>query len=470
MLSLVLLTASFISIPFATIAQTESPSEKTNETKESAEKEVVLTIEGMINGGRFLFKGNTMTYGNGYRYAPPTDLLINGEPWTGYAASDPGSYMLDYTPDFSKMVILEKDWGPELNVFLIPNKESVALMVRPVESTLERFPVKVKLAMKNQVQHENLPPDENPWRDQSSRSNAAKSKVSDPASKEITLSLKGKIHRGDFVFEGNTIRFRCLQEHKVPEDITIDGKPWGDLSKPFILDYTPDFAKAGVLDKQGAVAVFVDVSKDRFVLRFVDPGRPHLDPVQVELAMKNQLPHDDIAFYQLVPAKVDPSQLMILPDGPDPLDVLWKECIREHKIILTGNMIGQSFFIFEGNTIRYRHGLYEYPYFVTVNGRRWGNLNEPFVLDFPIDTAHPEMVQTEGLKPIPLNRINSQRFELLFNDPRFDDVRSHYYSVTITPKSSKKQTTEQVPEQDNKALAESAGSLRGGIASRLPAK
>ena len=53
--------------------------------------------------------------------------------------------------------------------------------------------------------------------------------------KEITLTIKGEISGGEFIFEGNTIRFSNMMIYRMPEDITVDGKRWKDLTKPFKL-------------------------------------------------------------------------------------------------------------------------------------------------------------------------------------------------------------------------------------------
>lgn len=121
-LSFVLLTASFASIPFTTIAQTESPSEKTNETKESAEKEIVLTIEGIMNGGTFIFKENRI---KAYSVHDGTQLKVNGIPWNDFENE---FFELDYTPDFAKAVILEKECEPNVNIYMISRRNDYFIL------------------------------------------------------------------------------------------------------------------------------------------------------------------------------------------------------------------------------------------------------------------------------------------------------------------------------------------------------
>ena len=256
---------------------------------------------------------------------------------------------------------------------------------------------------------------------------------------EITLTIEGKIYGGIFGFEGNTIRFNNMIFYDWPEDITVDGKPWTDVTKPFKLDYTPDFSQAGILGKDGPRMFYVDSTDKRFALRVENtyPGN-HIAPFKVNLAMKNQLPHDNLAAYRPVPQK---SHIQAMNDGAfykveaAKLAELWNDRgIKEHKIILSGRIQGSGTFIFEGNTIQYRHEDGKKPDMVTINGRRWTYLTEPFELPFEIETAHPEMTEDEGESPVKLTQINDRKFEVYFNDPRPPSGRhSTIYGVTIAP-------------------------------------
>ena len=143
-LSFVLLTASFASIPFTTIAQTESPSEKTNETKESAEKEIVLTIEGIMNGGTFIFKENRI---KAYSVHDGTQLKVNGIPWNDFENE---FFELDYTPDFAKAVILEKECEPNVNIYMISRRNDYFIL-NSVSKASMPSPFRIKVATKNQV-------------------------------------------------------------------------------------------------------------------------------------------------------------------------------------------------------------------------------------------------------------------------------------------------------------------------------
>ncbi len=148
-LGLVLLAAA---IPFAVRAQSGA---KTN-----GSKEITLTIEGTIQGGRFFFKENTIQFDTLNKYEwPQKDILVNGKAWSELNKA----FKLDFTPDFAKAVILEKEGGPEEGrTYVLPRENLFALMIVPDDADSKAAPFRVKLAVKNQVQHDNLPPDETP--------------------------------------------------------------------------------------------------------------------------------------------------------------------------------------------------------------------------------------------------------------------------------------------------------------------
>ncbi len=256
--------------------------------------------------------------------------------------------------------------------------------------------------------------------------------------KEITLVLEGKIYGGMFVFEGKTIQFNNMMSYRQPEDITVNGTPWKDITKPFELDYTPDFAKAGLLEQVGNRTYYVDAAEKRFSLMITNHSpRNRLEPFHVKLAMKDQLPHGDIPGYQPAPEKKDPPKVMTA--GPDPYviqaNAQWDNGTKERKIEIKAIIRGRGAFVFEGNTITYRKEEGQYPDSVKINGRRWTRMeSRNFELPFQIETAHPEMVKNEGENPVKLTKISDRKFEVFFDDSEPASRRhSPVYTVTITP-------------------------------------
>ena len=234
--------------------------------------------------------------------------------------------------------------------------------------------------------------------------------------KEITLTIEGRIAGGTFVFEENTIRYINTTLSPRPKDITIDGKPWEDLSKPFELDYTPDFAKAGILEKSGTKFYFVDATQKQFSLRIDNSipggGAVHRNVrvrLHVKLAMKNQLPHDDLPEYQPVPAKsISMDENPDEPtDGKDqstsrPVSAPIQDTYQPQstKIDLVAAVDKLAGFRIQANSILYQNYktrvaeasgpgiLYrggKYASGVTVNGKQWTNLNRPFEMHITPD-------------------------------------------------------------------------------------
>ncbi|MBR4767724.1 MAG: hypothetical protein IK088_01985 [Lachnospiraceae bacterium] len=261
--------------------------------------------------------------------------------------------------------------------------------------------------------------------------------------KEITLTIKGIIYGGEFIFEGNTIRFSNMMVYRIPEDITVDGKRWKNLTKPFKLGYTPDFAKAGILETSVKRYFYVDATETRLSLRFaIHSPRSNPVPFYVKLAMKDQLSHLDLGGYRPAPAKNDPPQVMTT--GPDPYVAQaaeqWNDAMKDRRIEVKAVIRGRGAFVFEENTISYRHEKGDYPDSVKINGRRWTHPEtKNFELPFQIETAHPEVVQSEGGNLVELTKIDDKKFEVIFDDSdRPSRTHSPVYTVTIRPGNAPK--------------------------------
>ena len=130
-----------------------------SEAKTKDSQEITLTIEGAVQGGRFFFKENTIQFDTLNKYEwPQEDFSVNGKTWS--ELNKP--FELDFTPDFAKAVILEKEGGPDGRTYVLPRENLFALMIVPDDEDAKPAPFRVKLAVKNQVPHDNLPPDETP--------------------------------------------------------------------------------------------------------------------------------------------------------------------------------------------------------------------------------------------------------------------------------------------------------------------
>jgi hypothetical protein len=91
-----------------------------------------------------------------------------------------------------------------------------------------------------------------------------------------TVVLEGVLDgRGSFVVEENTIRHENSTGRE-PIRVTVNGKPWNDLSKPFELDFTPDYAvKAKLIETRGRIIPLLDSLSSRVEVRYNDSGDFH---------------------------------------------------------------------------------------------------------------------------------------------------------------------------------------------------
>ena len=116
-------------------------------------------------------------------------------------------------------------------------------------------------------------------------------------SPEVTLTLKFTVKgpaRGTFTFSGDEITYRHvvrpgrIGENKYPEDVTVDGKPWEDLQRPFKLGFTPDFEKTVALEFEPARRGQLSAHPDRVDVIFNDSSNA-VKHFSVKLAVKNQV-------------------------------------------------------------------------------------------------------------------------------------------------------------------------------------
>jgi hypothetical protein len=256
LLCLVLLLAA----PFIASAQTKPSAPQKTETQASADaKEITLTIEGAIRGGRFFFKENAIQFDTLNKYDWPTgDILVNGKRWS--ELNKP--FKLDFTPDFGKAVILEKQGGPVGRTYIVPREKMFALMIVPREQNPDETPFRVRLAVKNQVPHDDLPPDETPVSGGTTKSAAVRqadpNKPSASAEDRFTLVLTGEIDgKGKFRLQSDRIEFvpDSASSPAWPDKVTVNGKPWDDPHKPFALDFVTDYASGKLTERTGTAAI-----------------------------------------------------------------------------------------------------------------------------------------------------------------------------------------------------------------------
>ena len=242
--------------------------------------EISITIDGNIReNGHFIFQGNTISYEprEDFVKVSAMSVNVNGTPWSLLK----GKCTLDITPDFEKAAVVEKQG--EKTVMLIPGKDRIDLYVGCYQSL--DLKCHVKIALKNQIKRTNtlsawiatsLPePTEKP---------------DEP--KELDIVLSGSFcNRDAFTFEGNTVRYRN-EDGQEATDVRINYLPWLDLSKPFELDFTPDFDKVSLIPRQELqerTTMTIEAEPDKFelVLDHAIKDKPYYKFVY--LAVKDQV-------------------------------------------------------------------------------------------------------------------------------------------------------------------------------------
>ena len=146
------------SVSFFCLPQTEAADAKAETGQDADSEEITLTLEGTVHGGYFIFNGDLVRFSTGRRYRWASKVTVNGKPWVDITKP----FELGFTPDFEKAVILEKEGGPEGRIFVVPRENMFALRIVPGDDLLPSEHFRVKLAVKNQVPHDDLPPDETP--------------------------------------------------------------------------------------------------------------------------------------------------------------------------------------------------------------------------------------------------------------------------------------------------------------------
>ncbi len=249
----------FAVVPIAVSAQSETPARKTEAKAPADSGEITLTISGSIQGGRFFFKEKTIQFDTQNKYMMPgKDIFVNGKRWEDLSRP----FKLDFTPDFAKAVILQKDGGFQGRIYIVTRDNLFALMIVPREKEPEEVPFRVTLAVKNQTAHDNLPPDETPLAGGTPKRSAviAPRKVQNSSAVEerLTLVLAGEIEgKGKFKLQSNRIEYLPDAQSPLayPEDVTVNGKPWKDLHAPFYLDFVTDYTTGKITERTGTAAI-----------------------------------------------------------------------------------------------------------------------------------------------------------------------------------------------------------------------
>ena len=125
------------------------------------------------------------------------------------------------------------------------------------------------------------------------------------AKTDSLLIIDGTIQGGCFFFKGNSIRFTMMNKYEWPsKEITVNGKEWSELGEPFELDFTPDFANAVIMEKEGGPdgRIYLQNRENMFALMIIpDEKDCKAVPFRVKLAVKNDVSHKNYPLDQSLP-------------------------------------------------------------------------------------------------------------------------------------------------------------------------
>lgn len=227
---------------------------------------ISLTLKGVFGGrGTFVFEGRAIQYRH-ESGREPASVTIDGVPWDDLAKA----FELDFTPDFAQAVIEEQSmqslW---LNTTLIPERDRIALTVNSIEPA----EYSVKIAAKNQDRRPSLPPPRStgfarpiprtgPTDGEAHPGYPVTRPVISPPEgmyNGAKVEVKGMVDRkAAFRFEGMNLIYQnyatdpdgpsgsapALFDGKYAYDVTVNGKEWPALAKPFYIGAIIETAKA----------------------------------------------------------------------------------------------------------------------------------------------------------------------------------------------------------------------------------
>lgn len=217
-------------------------------------------------------------------------------------------------------------------------------------------------------------------------------------SEEVILTFEATVDEtGLFFFQNDAIEYRKSFEYPDPTGVTVDGKPWEDLSKPFRLGFTPDYGKAAIVEKQGRGRIELSTMPNQIILLFVDKESSSA-PYKVSIAVKNQRnrePEPSLIRPQSSPQSTDgrnhPDYPVTQPVYPPDIPWLANKIVIKGTVDLLAGFRIQDSSVFYQNYIAYPRGRTGYnPYApggkyasgITVNGKKWSDLSTPFNLSF----------------------------------------------------------------------------------------
>jgi len=475
-LPVILINIFAASVPFAALAQTGSASANHIMDKEkSSDKEITVTIEGNLRGGAFQFKEDFIRFG---RYWPMTPMKVNGKEWS--RPTDP--FQLDFTPDFSKAVLLEKEGAFNFQFTVKEDSFSLRLVPIDGNLISEipfrvKFAVKNQIPRENispedsgrhSPEQVKTPPVQTgynmsitsplysfyTWNQIPPTINGESEMMWNKAHANNIVAIEGNFNgKGAIVITGNKYEYQH-EEFDYPSDVTINGRPWKDLKEPFYTSH-PVSSRPEIKDYnfKGRKPIKLEHPERKTVIvRFDDheasPGfysiaiSPQLDTPRPDVFVMRPgaqfgfppiaapMPSESSAQTAVAGkdevrknGKADmesrfPAEPFTVPDDADEATKTWSRAWKRNQLVLDGTFNGKGVFTVNLNKIEYRHEAFDPPVNVTINGKPWEDLSQPFYILQPIynHNIYTLVKEFSGRKNATLAITGWKSFELRFDD------------------------------------------------------
>ncbi len=383
-------------------------------------RDITVTVEGIVDAkGAFVLEGNTVRYVHPEgRY--PGSMSVNAMPWN--VPDQP--FELTFEADFGMEIIVQSPGGtftkkPE-------DKDKFTLTVGELASSSGAvgalgFNLKVKVKRDGIPRSPNAVNPPAPVIPESVRklSEAAAAKeAAERAARanDVILTIAGTFDASVTIhFEGNRIEYRrdSPSTWGKASGVTVNGRPWDDVSVPFPLDFTPDLTHARLVEKEGRGPVFVTKNYDGQFEVFVNDWEMGASEYRFKVAVGPTAP----SVPKEVAAIDKPTKGVNHPDHTVTAPVASPAFSPERRIVVRGTVDRNAGFQIRGNTIAYLNyaGVHniepystvingskadlfggEYASGVTVNGKAWSDLTRPFTLNAPLKESAPKNITLDA--------------------------------------------------------------------------
>jgi tetratricopeptide (TPR) repeat protein len=327
---------------------------------------------------KFIFKlqGDSLTV-EPFLYGPlPSVITVNGRPWIDLSKPFRLPFKPDYSHGFSLSLKRASKWNSHA---VCDGKDYAELLIVPDVENVDAQMMAVVVDFRTEAER-------NGESAASADSRTSAPTLNPPAANvdgKATVTIEGNIDGEDaFLFCDGWIVL-VHKSNARPNGLTVNGKPWKDPSKPFQLGFTPDPAKTRYVCEGRGVSSMIR-SEDTITIDVYDPSASS--------------GHHKITLFE-------PSGASVTQAADE----------KDRSILIEGTIDGSGAFVFDGSTVRYRHGSFREPDDIKINGKPWTDLSEPFELGFTPSAETLSNIKVAG-RGIAAMRMADGNLEVLIDD------------------------------------------------------